>query len=156
MAAGYQQAANGAQDGAGAGETDSSIRNISAEQQAAEKKRIVEAMPEDIRQLARQWDDIVYSIDDMLTRTYLLQANVSLAKDNRSLELIFKSTSAYNTFVREEDRVRLQDIIEERTGMHADIVITKIDDNEDFQNRFTDIRDLVNMDIEVDDKEEFI
>ena len=156
MAAGYQQAANGVQDVAGAGETDSSIRNISAEQQAAEKKRIVEAMPEDIRQLARQWDDIVYSIDDMLTRTYLLQANVSLAKDNRSLELIFKSTSAYNTFVREEDRVRLQDIIEERTGMHADIVITKIDDNEDFQNRFTDIRDLVNMDIEVDDKEEFI
>ena len=124
--------------------------------QAAEKKRIIEAMPEDIRQLARQWDDIVYSIDDMLTRTYLLQANVSLAKDNRSLELIFKSTSAYNTFAREEDRVRLQDIIEERTGMHADIVITKIDDNEDFQNRFTDIRDLVNMDIEVDDKEEFI
>ncbi len=27
---------------------------------------------------------------------------------------------------------------------------------EDFQNRFTDIRELVNMDIEVDDKEEYI
>ena len=34
--------------------------------------------------------------------------------------------------------------------------MTKLADNDDFQNRFTDIRELVNMDIVVDDKEEFI
>ena len=51
---------------------------------------------------------------------------------------------------------RLIDVIEERTGIKVNIIITKLADDEDFQNRFTDIRELVNMDIEVDDKEEYI
>ena len=58
---------------------------------------------------------------------------------------------------REEDRQRLEELIEERTGISVNIKITKLDDNEDFQNRFTDIRELVsNIDIVVDDKEEYI
>ena len=70
---------------------------------------------------------------------------------------MFKSTSAYNAFSREEDRQRLEELIEERTGISVNIKITKLDDNEDFQNRFTDIRELVsNIDIVVDDKEEYI
>ena len=51
---------------------------------------------------------------------------------------------------------RLIEVIEERTGIKVNIIITKLADDEDFQNRFTDIRELVNMDIEVDDKEEYI
>ena len=76
---------------------------------------------------------------------------------NTSLEIMFNSTSAYNAFSREEDKERLEALIEERTGVSVNIKITKLDDNEDFQNRFTDIRDLVsNIDIVVDDKEEYI
>ena len=67
-----------------------------------------------------------------------------------------KSISAYNMLSRDEGKAKVQDIIEERTGIYVDIIVTKLADNEDFQNRFTDIRESVNMDIEVDDKEEFI
>ena len=67
-----------------------------------------------------------------------------------------KSTSAYNAISREEEVNRLIEVIEERTGIKVNIIITKLADDEDFQNRFTDIRELVNMDIEVDDKEEYI
>lgn len=120
------------------------------------EKRVIEALPDDIRKLAEQWDSIVYSVDDMIIRTFLLQAHVTLAKDEKSLEIMVKSTSAYAMFSREEDRKKLEDLIEERTGLSVNVIVTKLADNDDFQNRFTDIRELVNMDIVVDDKEEFI
>ena len=120
------------------------------------EKRIVEALPDDIRAIASSWDSIVYSIEEPMLQNVLRQSNITLAQDNKSLEIIVKSTSSYNMLSREDDRVKLENIIEERTGRHVNIIVTKLADNEDFQNRFTDIKELVNMDIIVDDKEEFI
>ncbi len=132
------------------------FNNTSVEKEHVQK-RVIEALPQDIEAIAKQWDSIVYSIDDAMARTFLLQSNVTLTQDNSSLEIMFKSTSAYNAFSREEDRQRLEELIEERTGIKVNIKVTKLDDNEDFQNRFTDIRELVsNIDIVVDDKEEYI
>ena len=119
-------------------------------------KRVIEALPDDIRQIAASWNNIVNSINEPLLVTFLQQANVTLAENNTSLEIMVSSMSAYNSLSREETKQQLVDIIEERTGLKVDIMITKLSDGEDFQNRFTDIRELVNMDIEVDDKEEFI
>ena len=131
-------------------------KNTSVKKESVEK-RVIEALPEDMEAIAKQWDSIVYSIDDPMARTFLLQSNVTLTQDGTALEIMFKSTSAYNAFSREEDRQRLEELIEERTGISVNIKITKLDDNEDFQNRFTDIRELVsNIDIVVDDKEEYI
>lgn len=121
-----------------------------------EPKRVIEALPDDIRQIAASWNNIVNSINEPLLVTFLQQANVTLAENNTSLEIMVSSMSAYNSLSREETKQQLADIIEERTGLKVDIMITKLSDGEDFQNRFTDIRELVNMDIEVDDKEEFI
>ncbi len=120
------------------------------------EKRVVEALPDDIREIASSWDSIVYSIEEPMLKNVLLQANITLGRDNHSLEIIVKSTSAYGMLSRDEGKAQLEDIIEERTGMHVNIIITKLADNEDFQNRFTDIKELVNMDIVVEDKEEFI
>ncbi len=119
-------------------------------------KRVIDALPDDIRQIAASWNNIVNSINEPLLVTFLQQANVTLAENNTSLEIMVSSMSAYNSLSREETKQQLVDIIEERTGLKVDIMITKLSDGEDFQNRFTDIRELVNMDIEVDDKEEFI
>ncbi len=121
----------------------------------AERKE-AEALPEELEKIAVQWDSIVYSIDDMLMRTFLSQANVALSRNRAGLEIFFQSPSAYNAFSREDDKKRLEELIEERTGIRVPIVITKLETHEDFQNRFTDIRELVNMDIVVDDKEEYI
>ncbi len=56
----------------------------------------------------------------------------------------------------QERKTRLENVIEERTGVHADVIITKLKSNEDFQNRFIDITELVHMEIEIDDKEDLI
>lgn len=120
------------------------------------EKRVIEALPDDVRQIAAQWNSIVNTVDDQMLAACLRQCNVTLAADGSSLELMVKSTSIYNAVSRDADRERLKDIIEERTGIRVNIIVTKLAEEEDFQNRFTDIRELVNMDIEVDDKEEFI
>ena len=120
------------------------------------QKRVIEAMPEDIKQLAKQWDSIVHSIEDPLKRTHLLNSHVTLAEDGQSLELMTSSPTAYELFSREDDKAELVALIEERTGIHVNLIVTKLQDGEDFQNRFTDIRESVNMEIEVDDKEEYI
>lgn len=120
------------------------------------QKRVIEAMPEDIKQLAKQWDSIVHSIEEPLKRTHLLNSHVTLAEDGQSLELMTSSPTAYELFSREDDKAELVALIEERTGIHVNLIVTKLQDGEDFQNRFTDIRESVNMEIEVDDKEEYI
>lgn len=121
-----------------------------------EKKRVIEALPEDIEQIAVNWDSIINSIQDEMQKVCLRQAHVTLAEDGISLEIMFNSLTAYNTFSRPEDKQGLEELIEERTGIHVNIIIRKLQDNEDFRNRFTDIREAVKMKIEVDDKEEFI
>lgn len=120
------------------------------------EKKVIQALPEDIKQIAVSWDDIVSSISDPLLLTFLRQANVALASDGASLEIVLKSTSAYNSVSREEVKEQLIDLIEERTGLKVNIIVTKLPDGDDFQNRFTDIRQQVNIDIVVDDKEEYI
>ena len=120
------------------------------------QKRVIEAMPEDIKQLAKQWDSIVHSIEEPLKRTHFLNSHVTLAEDGQSLELMTSSPTAYELFSREDDKAELVALIEERTGIHVNLIVTKLQDGEDFQNRFTDIRESVNMEIEVDDKEEYI
>ena len=120
------------------------------------QKRVIEAMPEDIKQLAKQWDSIVHSIEEPLKRTHLLNSHVTLTEDGQSLELMTSSPTAYELFSREDDKAELVALIEERTGIHVNLIVTKLQDGEDFQNRFTDIRESVNMEIEVDDKEEYI
>lgn len=121
-----------------------------------EPKRVIEALPDDVRNIAAQWDSIVFSIEDPMLKSFLSQANVTLANDGISLEIMLKSISGYNALNREEEVTQLQDLIEERTGVHVNIIFTKIDENEDFYKRYTDIRELVNMNIEIDDKEEYI
>lgn len=140
-----------------AGSVATSVQTGTAADVPKVPKRVVEALPEDIESIVSNWSNIVYSIEDEMLKNVLLhQARITLGEDNRSLEIVVKSTSAYGMLSRDEDKKRLQDIIEERTGLYVDIIVTKLADNEDFQNRFTDIVELVNMNIVVEDKEEFI
>ena len=122
----------------------------------AEKERVVNALPDDIKEIAKKWMTIVNSIEEQLFAQHLKQAHVTLAQDNKSLEIMVESTVAYGALSREEDKAWLENIIEERTGFHVDIIVTKLKSNEDFQNRFIDITELVHMEIEIDDKEDLI
>ena len=119
-------------------------------------KRNYDAVTDDIRQIASQWNNIISSIDDALLMNFLKQAYVTVTEDGNSLEIMIKSLSGYNAISREETVTLLEEHIEERTGISVRIVVTKMDEEEDFNKRYVALEELVGMNIEVDDKEEFI
>lgn len=119
-------------------------------------KRNYDAVTDDIRQIASQWNNIISSIDDALLMNFLKQAYVTVTEDGNSLEIMIKSLSGYNAISREETVTMLEEYIEERTGISVRIVVTKMDEEEDFNKRYVALEELVGMNIEVDDKEEFI
>ena len=119
-------------------------------------KRNYDAVTDDIRQIASQWNNIISSIADALLMNFLKQAYVTVTEDGNSLEIMIKSLSGYNAISREETVTMLEEHIEERTGISVRIVVTKMDEEEDFNKRYVALEELVGMNIEVDDKEEFI
>ena len=119
-------------------------------------KRNYDAVTDDIRQIASQWNNIISSIDDALLMNFLKQAYVTVTEDGNSLEIMIKSLSGYNAISREETVTMLEEHIEERTGISVRIVVTKMDEEEDFNKRYVALEELVGMNIEGDDKEEFI
>lgn len=119
-------------------------------------KRNYDAVTDDIRQIASQWNNIISSIDDALLMNFLKQAYVTVTEDGNGLEIMIKSLSGYNAISREETVTMLEEHIEERTGISVRIVVTKMDEEEDFNKRYVALEELVGMNIEVDDKEEFI
>ena len=119
-------------------------------------KRNYDAVTDDIRQIASQWNNIISSIDDALLMNFLKQAYVTVTEDGNSLEIMIKSLSGYNAISREETVTMLEEHIEERTGISVRIVVTKMDEEEDFNKRYVALDELVGMNIEVDDKEELI
>lgn len=120
------------------------------------QKRVIDALPEDVEQIAAQWDTIIRSYDDPMQANLLMQANVTLAEDGKSLEIMLKSKSAYGIISREDNTAKLIELIEERTGIRVNIICTRLEENDDFHSRYVDIRELINKEIEIDDKEEFI
>ena len=119
-------------------------------------KRNYDAVTDDIKQIASQWNVIISSIDDALLMNFLKQAYVTVTEDGNSLEIMIKSLSGYNAISREETVTMLEELIEERTGVSVRIVVTKMDEDEDFNKRYVALEELVGMNIEIDDKEEFI
>ena len=99
-------------------------------------KRNYDAVTDDIRQIASQWNNIISSIDDALLMNFLKQAYVTVTEDGNSLEIMIKSLSGYNAISREETVTMLEEHIEERTGISVRIVVTKMDEEEDFNKRY--------------------
>lgn len=126
------------------------------EEAAPVEKRVYKAVPEDIKKIAASWNSIVSSIDNGLLRAMLENEHVTLADDGISLEIMVQSLSSYNDLSREERKAELVELIEERTGIKVNLLVTKIDDNDDFHRRYVDLKELVGIDIEIDDTEEMI
>lgn len=140
----------------GAGALGTGSRNDAVQEEKPVLRRNYDAVTDDIKQIARQWSQIVASMDDALLMNLLKQADVTVTEDGNSLEIMVKSISGYNVISREETIAKIEELIEERTGISVRVVCTRIDEDEDFNRRYIALEELVGMDIEIDDKEEFI
>ncbi|SEW06981.1 DNA polymerase III subunit gamma/tau [[Clostridium] fimetarium] len=121
------------------------------------KKRVIEALPEELKTVATQWNNIIQSLEDGALYGMLMSAHVTISEDGGTLELIFEALSAFNYVNREEYLAQIEKVIEQKTNRHVHLKAILLKQNEDFHNMFTDIRDLVKIDIEIeDDKEDLI
>ena len=118
-------------------------------------KPLEQALPEDLEQVALQWNSIVADIDASGALSEMLRkAKVTLASDNAGIEIMISSPSAYSFINRPEQIAQIEGAIEKRTGKHVNIKVGKIKEEQDLRNMFTDIRDMVKMEIEIDDNKE--
>lgn len=136
------------------GANDASVEDAKADQS---KKRVIDALPAELKIVASQWNNIIQSLEDGALYGMLRSAHVTISEDGSTLELMFEALSAYNYVNREEYLAEISRTIEEKTNRHVRLKAILLKQNEDFQNMFTDIRDLVKMEIEIeDDKEDLI
>ena len=131
----------------GAGALGTGSRNDAVQEEKPVLRRNYDAVTDDIKQIAGQWSQIVASMDDALLMNLLKQADVTVTEDGNSLEIMVKSISGYNVISREETIAKIEELIEERTGISVRVVCTRIDEDEDFNRRYIALEELVGMDI---------
>ena len=114
-------------------------------------KPLPKALPEDLRQVAAQWNNIVTDIDDGCLAQMLRASNVKVDDNNTGIEIMTSSPSTYSYISRPDQLAQIRAAIAARTGKEVEIRASRLKEDQDFRNMFTDIRDLVKMDIEIDD-----
>lgn len=120
------------------------------------EKRKIEAVPSDIAQVARSWNTIVSTIENGLMKTLLSGSHITLGVDGQTLEIAPKNPASA-VFLNQEDNISmLEQLVEERVGFRVALSVLTIRDENDFKNKYEDLRDIININIEVDDEEEFI
>lgn len=117
-------------------------------------KPLPKALPEDLKQVAAQWNNIVTDIDDGCLAQMLRASNVKVGDNNTGIEIMTSSPSTYSYISRPDQLAQIRAAIAARTGKEVEIRASKLKEDQDFRNMFTDIRDLVKMDIEIDDDKE--
>ena len=117
-------------------------------------KPLPKALPEDLRQVAAQWNNIVTDIDDGCLAQMLRASNIKVDDNNTGIEIMTSSPSTYSYISRPDQLAQIRAAIAARTGKEVEIRASRLKEDQDFRNMFTDIRDLVKMDIEIDDDKE--
>lgn len=117
-------------------------------------KPLPKALPEDLKQVAAQWNNIVTDIDDGCLAQMLRASNVKVDDNNTGIEIMTSSPSTYSYISRPDQLAQIRAAIAARTGKEVEIRASRLKEDQDFRNMFTDIRDLVKMDIEIDDDKE--
>lgn len=84
----------------------------------------------------------------------LRASNVKVDDNNTGIEIMTSSPSTYSYISRPDQLAQIRAAIAARTGKEVEIRASRLKEDQDFRNMFTDIRDLVKMDIEIDDDKE--
>lgn len=121
-------------------------------QQAAPK--VVEALPEELEDIAAGWNNMVLRIEDGALVGSLESSHPTVAEDRRSIDIIATNHAAFGYINRPEKLEIISAAIENMTGRHVELKVKEVKDNQEYRNLFTDIRDSVKMEIKIDDDEE--
>lgn len=113
------------------------------------KPQIPKAIPEDVRQVVKNWPSVIAGLSGGL-KNYLKLAHLSLAGESQLLIVVEDEVA--EAFVNSESRKKeLQDAIATKIGKEMEIKIQMNQTNRPFEESFVDIGKMINMEITIED-----
>lgn len=122
-------------------------------QTPAEPVKYPTAVPEDIKQVVRNWSAIIQEMNG-LVKNYLKQATLSMGGDNKLL-IVLDDEVGYDIVNREEQVELLRQVIQSRIGKEIELMVKYNDSGQPAGVVYADLmeymRDKIHMDITIED-----
>ncbi len=107
---------------------------------AVTKKALPEALPEDIKTIAENWDQVAKQLTGVL-RSSIKAAMATLSDDEKQLLIVFNEEQqvAYNVFAMEENKKRLEDVLSGIAGKEVPVILKLEDSGKRREDEYEDI-----------------
>jgi DNA polymerase-3 subunit gamma/tau len=103
------------------------------------------ALPEDVKRICEEWNEIVNGTQDMLLKSVLKRAELTVSKDD-TLMLGFKDQVYADQINDENNRKLLQSILNERIGREVEFETTLYKGDVRFDEQYADIMAILKID----------
>lgn len=134
---------------------ESILAPVSEEKPAAHPQKEIplpKAVPEDVQAVVRGWSKYLSQLPDSFTKAALASAKLSLGKDGQLL-IVFPNSITADHFTGDAQRVKNFSIfLSRRVHKEVPIEYKALDKGEKFTDNYVDLRDVVNMDIEIEEQ----
>ena len=119
-----------------------------AQGKPAVKKQYPKAVPEDVKDIVRNWTKYISKLPPGMTRVSLLSAKHSVG-DHGQLVIVFSNYVTADHFIHDEGyRNRLRYFLRQCSGKDVEIEYKALDKGHKFTDNFVDLSDIVKMKIE--------
>ena len=116
------------------------------------KPQLPKAVPEDIRQVVARWPAIVGSAENPM-RTYMKSAKLSLGEDNKLMVVLENGIASDYFLLHPENKTQLEMLLADFTGKEIEVTLGTVKDQQEFEQVYVDLSQVVRMDIEEEDDE---
>ena len=141
-------AGTGTAAGAGQGASMANAGQGTAPTNTRPVKRYPKAVPEDVKEIVRNWTAYISKLPPGLTRVSLLNAKHSVGEDGQ-LVIVFSNFITADHFLHDEGyRNRLRYFLRQCSGKDVEIEYKALDKGQKFTDNYVDLSDIVKMEIE--------
>lgn len=133
------------QDSYGQAEQSLEASGKAASGRDAKKVKLPEAIPDDIRQVVKQWSGIISRMEQPL-KTYLKNVRLSMDNENRLILLVFDSTH-YDWLSVESNKKDLENGISNIIGKQLEIRLQYVNEQQEADETYPDLG-LIHMEVE--------
>ena len=123
-------------------------RATQAQPKAPAGKKYPKAVPEDVKEIVRNWTKYISKLPPGMTRMSLLTAKHSVG-DHGQLVIVFSNYVTADHFLHDEGyRNRLRYFLRQCSGKDVEIEYKALDKGQKFTDNYVDLSDMVKMNIE--------
>ena len=116
----------------------------------AERPALPKAVPEDVQLVVKNWNRIVEQMSG-LTKSYMRQAHLSLAGDNR-LMIVLDDAMAAKMMSDENHYPEIKSVISDYVERDVEPLIQANESGRPFEEAYVDLTQIINMDITIEEE----